>query len=313
MTIAHPAAGTDHPVSKSPKHQLGPIINGLAGACAGGVAALFTCPLDVVKTILQVQTAKKGSQDFEGVLSIGKRLYRVEGIRGLYKGLGTTLWALVPNWGIYFYSYSLAKDWAASKGWQEGAAVYLGSSVFAATITDIATTPLWMIKTRMQTQVVQPGQQRKYKSTWHAFSVISREEGLLALWRGLIPQLIGILHVAVQFPLYEFLKTWMAEKRNKSRDQLSSWELAVTSGVSKCAASAVAYPHEVLRSRFQYQKSSDPGHYTSVPHAIRSILKEEGVIGFYRGMGTNLLRTAPACAITFTTYELLSRHLKKIQ
>ncbi|PRP76860.1 NAD+ transporter 1 [Planoprotostelium fungivorum] len=315
MTIAHPASGKDHPVAQEHKHRtLGPIANGLAGSGAGAIAAFFTCPLDVVKTVLQVQKARRGDKDYSGIWGdqeasayTGKRIFRTEGVRGSYKGLGTTLLALIPNWGVYFYSYSFAKDYAKSAGYKEGAFVYLASSVFAASITDVVTTPLWMIKTRMQMQSTGAG--RKYKNTFHAIQVISREEGVLALWRGLIPQLIGILHVAVQFPLYELSKSWVANRGNKSRDNLNSYELILTSAVSKCAASAVAYPHEVLRSRFQYQKASDPGHYTSISHAVSTILKEEGVLGFYRGMGANLMRTVPACAITFTSYELLARNI----
>jgi hypothetical protein len=32
--------------------------------------------------------------------------------------------------------------------------------------------------------------------------------------------------------------------------------------------------------------------------------------GFYRGCGTNLLRTTPAAALTFTSFELIARWLK---
>ena len=40
------------------------------------------------------------------------------------------------------------------------------------------------------------------------------------------------------------------------------------------------------------------------------IYSSEGVKGFYRGCTTNLLRTTPAAALTFTSFELLSRQLK---
>ena len=40
------------------------------------------------------------------------------------------------------------------------------------------------------------------------------------------------------------------------------------------------------------------------------IYHAEGIKGFYRGCVTNLLRTTPAAALTFTSFELISRHMK---
>ena len=46
-------------------------------------------------------------------------------------------------------------------------------------------------------------------------------------------------------------------------------------------------------------------------HAVQ-IKAEEGLKGFYRGCTTNLLRTTPAAALTFTSFEMLSRKLKQM-
>lgn len=48
----------------------------------------------------------------------------------------------------------------------------------------------------------------KYRHTLDAAVTIYRTEGIRAFYRGLIPSLLGITHVAVQFPLYEQLKIW---------------------------------------------------------------------------------------------------------
>ena len=82
-------------------------INALAGGIAGGLTAVFVCPLDVLKTRLQLQRTshlQKGGIA-GGLTSIVKQ----EGIKGLYRGLGPTLLALLPNWAVYFTVYDKLK------------------------------------------------------------------------------------------------------------------------------------------------------------------------------------------------------------
>jgi solute carrier family 25 folate transporter 32 len=85
-------------------------------------------------------------------------------------------------------------------------------------------------------------------------------------------------------------------------------------------ASIATYPHEVLRTRLQIQKhrleaaaasssSSSPAAFEGIVKTSARIVREEGFAGFYRGMGTNLLRTVPSSAVTILTYELLMRRL----
>lgn len=46
--------------------------------------------------------------------------------------------------------------------------------------------------------------------------------------------------------------------------------------------------------------------------ACKVIFREDGIRGFYRGCATNLLRTTPAAALTFTSFELIARALRKL-
>lgn len=79
------------------------------------------------------------------------------------------------------------------------------SAMTAGASGTIATNPLWVIKTRFMTQQV-TADEKRYRHTWDAFARIYREEGFKAFYRGMIPSLFGVVHVAVQFPLYEQFK-----------------------------------------------------------------------------------------------------------
>jgi len=82
----------------------------IAGAGAGLVSSIATCPLDVVKTTLQAQSVKRGSPGYEGVIKTCLRIYRQSGLVGFYRGLGPTIAGYLPTWGIYFTVYDFTKD-----------------------------------------------------------------------------------------------------------------------------------------------------------------------------------------------------------
>ena len=74
-------------------------------------------------------------------------------------------------------------------------------------------------------------------------------------------------------------------------------------------ASTITYPHEVLRS---YMHVTGSGPIDGFKDAVRYVWKEDGFRGFYRGCGTNLCRTTPAAALTFTSFELIARGLRQL-
>lgn len=78
------------------------------------------------------------------------------------------------------------------------------------------------------------------------------------------------------------------------------------------SASMATYPHEVIRTRLQNQ-SVKPFKYKGIFHAIKVIMAEESIRGFYKGLPTNLLRTVPSSAMTILTYEMLVRELNALK
>ncbi|CAL5396612.1 unnamed protein product [Camellia sinensis] len=310
-----------------------------AGASAGAIAATVVCPLDVIKTRLQVYGLPKlphsGPRGNIIITSL-QNIIQTEGLKGMYRGLSPTLVALLPNW---------ASDNSGQLTF--GANMIAASGAGAATAT--ATNPLWVVKTRLQssiaylnqnpiagnwdgvhkrnsflvltrmqlagigTQGMRPGVV-PYKGIFSALRRISHEEGIRGLYSGLLPSLVGISHVAIQFPAYEKIKSYFAKRDNTTTSKLSPGKLMIASAVSKLVASVMTYPHEVVRSRLQEQgqvKNSQV-RYDGVVDCIKKVFQKEGVPGFYRGCATNLFRTTPSAVITFTSYEMIHRFLQQI-
>jgi solute carrier family 25 folate transporter 32 len=294
-------------------------INAISGAVAGALTATFVCPLDVLKTRLQVLKISERTSGIAGGL---RHIVQQEGVKGLYRGLGPTLVALLPNWAVYFTIYDKMKNMLTllPDGTRRPAtpSVHMAAAASAGAATLLVTNPLWVVKTRMQTQDLQlrrpPGVASAlrvpYTSTLNALVRIAREEGVHGLYSGLAASMFGIVHVAIQFPLYEYSKSRIAARTDRVSNDLTAAELVVTSAASKMVASTVTYPHEVVRSYMHITPGSGP--LQGLVDACRTVWREDGVRGFYRGCATNLLRTTPAAALTFTSFELIARTLRRM-
>jgi solute carrier family 25 folate transporter 32 len=227
------------------------------------------------------------------------------------------------------------------------------ASVTAGACSTLATNPIWVIKTRLMSQVSSRAS-NEYRTPWHyrntfdAFHKMYATEGLRAFYSGLTPALLGLTHVAIQFPLYEYFKmrfTGLEMGQSTVADSDVHWlSILGATVLSKICATSATYPHEVLRTRLQTQQRTIPhsshedvsfrgshqghGHtrhpgtassdgmlnlprYRGVWKTCTTILAEEGWRAFYNGMGTNMVRAVPAAVTTMMTYETLrSMHQK---
>ncbi|KAK8850559.1 hypothetical protein IAR55_004477 [Kwoniella newhampshirensis] len=244
-----------------------------AGAGAGLISSIVTCPLDVIKTSLQAQAHARNSKGYEGVGLIVKRIWTTSGPTGFYRGLGPTLAGYLPTWGIYFTVYDLVKDrlggWVAAGSIPIGntSVVHIIAAMSAGATGTVMTNPLWVVKTRFMAQAGLAPSAAKYRNTLEAIADIYRTEGFRAFYKGLLPSLMGVSHVAVQFPLYEKAKSW-ADQDSADHSSLSPSTILACSAFSKMFASLATYPHEVLRTRLQIRKTSLPASPSYIPPAF---------------------------------------------
>lgn len=180
---------------------------------------------------------------------------------------------------------------------------------FLGALTSLLTNPIWVIKTRMLSTGSQfPG---AYSSFTAGVTHIYRTEGVPGFYRGLVPALFGVSHGALQFMAYDRLKVLRSHAtkdssslgvghENKTR-KLNNVDFLALSSLSKLFAGCATYPYQVIRSRLQTYDA--PLMYRGATDAIMQVWAREGISGFYKGLGPNLLRVLPSTWVTFLVYE----------
>jgi solute carrier family 25 folate transporter 32 len=311
---------TVRPTSSS---NVSPQKNISAAAIAAALSTIVVQPLDVLKTRLQVSYLPRyvHHRPIRGIAYNLHNIFTAEGIRGLYRGLVPSLVSVVPSISIYFTLYCEIKHLVGvhpGNGDARNALLQAASAGAASCMTAALTNPLWVVKTRMQTQPHAKLVPPKYRNTWHTLCSISRDEGIRALYKGLGASLITSTQAMIQFPVYEKLKSLLCQRFNQNTHQAALCFLA-SSSIAACFSCMVTYPSEVVRARMQIQgmqvyglhvqgkAKSFPAAYQGTFSAFRKIWYEEGARGLYRGMLTNLVRLVPAHAISFTVYEVILR------
>lgn len=187
------------------------------------------------------------------------------------------------SWGVYFFSYNHAKNFwrqyllrptpastsfssSSSSSSNSPAAVprlgpfaHLSCAAFSGTLATIFTNPFSMVKTRLQLQGkdVNAGT-RLYSGVFDAFIRITREEGVLTLYRGIGPSLVLVSNGALQFMSYEELKRLTVTHLIPSHEEkeLRPEHFLAIGALAKVFSATVTYPMAVTRARL-YQRKPD--------------------------------------------------------
>lgn len=158
------------------------------------------------------------------------------------------------------------------------------------------TYPIDAVKTRMQ--VLRPHPTAVYSSTMHALHSISSQEGLLRLWRGVGSVVLGAgpAH-AIYFASYERMKRLLVKGEASS----SPIAVGMAGAVATATADAFMTPFDVVKQRMQVHSSP----YSGIFSCARSILRNEGLSGFFVSYPTTLILNIPFHMIQFPVYEAI--------
>ncbi|KND01987.1 thiamine transporter TPC1 [Spizellomyces punctatus DAOM BR117] len=167
------------------------IVASLAGALAGCTATVATYPFDLLRTRFAVQ-GQHGP--YSGLVDAIRQIAGKEGLPGFYRGVWPSMLQMMPQTGIVFASFSFFKKHL--DGLKAGGMKDFISGGLAGMVGKAAVMPFDVVRKRLQVQGPERnsyvvGDVPRYpKGFLRCCRQIARYEGILALYKGLLPSLL---------------------------------------------------------------------------------------------------------------------------
>ncbi|KAG8878771.1 hypothetical protein FRB97_002312 [Tulasnella sp. 331] len=308
----------------------------IAAAAGATLTALTMTPFDVIKTRMQTQPSSHSSSSGAGPLAsrlntaavvcvwdrqgvkhservtsfwdAARKVWKMEGVRGLWKGVGTTLVIAVPASTLYMVTYDNLRR---SMPFHESYALLtpLFAGVLARTMVSSISSPLELLRTRLQATPSDPNTPHTLKSVLGGIRVMAKRDGVRSLWRGLGPTLWrDVPFSGLYWAGYETIKGRLRKKGFEG-----SGAAFMSGAVSGTTAAMITLPFDVLKTRKQalqeavsYVQSS---RSTATFPLLREIVRTEGPKALFAGLTPRIAKIAPACGIMIACYEGIERYI----
>ncbi|XP_032389893.1 solute carrier family 25 member 35 [Etheostoma spectabile] len=294
----------------------------LSGVAACG-ACLFTNPLEVVKTRMQLQgeLQSRGSYQvyyrnvFHAFYTIGK----VDGLAGLQKGLAPGLVYQFFMNGVRLGSYAVIENsgYIHTDGRVSAAKTTLAGAV-AGVVGAVVGSPVYLVKTHLQSQSnssIAVGHQYKHKGMIHALAAIYKQHGILGLWRGssaAVPRVsVGS---SAQLSAFSSSKELVIDLQVFPK---GSWLVALTAGMMSSLVVVMAMtPFDVVSTRLYNQPVDHLGKgqlYNGFVDCFSKMLRKEGFLGLYKGLGASYFRIGPHTILSLFLWDELRKQHQQFQ
>lgn len=284
-----------------------------SGAIGALVSTTILYPLDTCKTKYQAEVRSQHQQKYRKVSDVLWEAISSRQVLSLYQGLGTKNLQSFISQFVYFYGYSFFKrlylEKSGKKSIETKANLIIAAAAGACTV--IVTQPLDTASSRMQTSEF-----GKSKGLWKTLSESTWSEAFDAL--GI--SLLLTSNPSIQYTLFDQLKRRLLERKlhqrsnNSSPDALTALTAFVLGAISKCIATCVTYPAIRCKVMLQAAESEEysieeiePVAKKTISGAMYAIWKREGLLGFFKGLRAQILKTVLSSAILLMIKEKISK------
>eukprot|EP00930_Biecheleria_cincta_P031100 TRINITY_DN21578_c0_g1_i1.p1 TRINITY_DN21578_c0_g1~~TRINITY_DN21578_c0_g1_i1.p1 ORF type:complete len:325 (+),score=66.38 TRINITY_DN21578_c0_g1_i1:29-976(+) len=284
-----------------------------SGMLSGFVCKIFEYPFDTIKVLEQT-----GGSQFNGPIDCFRKMVAERGALSLYQGLSAPLVGSMMENASLFVSYGYIKKALAVN--EEAATLanpvpfwkLLAAGAGSGFASTCVLTPVELIKCRLQAQLNTPAAgssaQVVYKGPVDCILRTVQAEGVAGLWRGNLSTLAReVPGNMAWFGVYEAGMRGVQISRNyqRKKDVPLIWS-AFCGSFAGVAYWLIPYPADTVKSKIQTDTRFRGQSFLQV---LQTVLKEEGVVGLYKGCGITCARAVPSHALVFYFYELANRFL----
>jgi len=279
VKVEHAAVKEAKKGSHHEEKQVFDVMYYLKSAFAGGLCCSVThgavCPIDVVKTRMQLDPQKYN----KGMIAAFRQVVAEEGVGILATGLGATATGyFVQGWfkfgGVEFFKVNFAQSLGERKAWEQRTNIYLASAAMAEFIADLFLCPLEAVRIRSVSDPTFP------KSLPKGLARMLQTDGPLGFYAGLGPILFKqIPYTMAKFAVQGKAAEVIYKSMNSSPEKMSNGGnigVSLLSGViAGVVAAIVSHPADTLLSRINKKGAGGSGGTIS---RLVNIAREMGFV-----------------------------------
>merc|ERR1712042_34478 len=180
-----------------------------SGGAAGATSLCFVYPLDFARTRLAADIGKgAGQREFNGLGDCLVKVFKADGMGGLYKGFGVSVQGIIIYRAAFFGLYDAAKGMLPDP---KSAGLILSWAIAqcVTTVSGIISYPFDTVRRRLMMQSGRKGADVAYTGTLDCWRKIAAQEGAGAFFKGAFSNVLRGTGGALVLVLYDEIKVLM--------------------------------------------------------------------------------------------------------
>jgi len=178
-----------------------------SGGAAGATSLCVVYPLDFARTRLAADVGKGSGREFSGLGNCLIKIFRSDGLLGLYRGFFVSVQGIIIYRASYFGFFDTIKSMVSTDPKKVNFFVAWGIAQVVTVCSGIASYPWDTVRRRM---MMQSGKKEiLYKNTWDCAVKIIKNEGVRAMYKGALSNIFRGTGGALVLAIYDEIKKYI--------------------------------------------------------------------------------------------------------